>query len=423
MTGSDLLLLDETMLRLMPETAAFLMEMINIPSTRGKEGPVNRLIHARMKKYANQAQLMQIPESFKEDPEYSWPIGNNSYMDTQNVRLCIEGSDPDNSRSIIFNAHTDVVPESQGQESPFNARNIDGVIYGRGACDDKGQVAVLYLLIRMIQDLGLKPRGTLYFDFVVEEENGGNGSLFMVRNPVKADAAIVMEPTDMKICPATRGAVWFELTCTGKPAHSGSPGQGKSALKMAIKAMKLLEDYHDQLLENARGSNRLFDQFEDPMPVTFGMMRSGVWPAAAPSQATVKGVFGFLPVYNIKQVQEGLIGILSGSDDPWLANKSKIEFNMLNNEGCEISEKHPMVEILAKSCKTAGKEPELIGLTAACDAWRYNNQLNIPTVVFGAGNLWKFAHTDKEQISTTDIALTAKTLFLFLGDWCGFNKG
>lgn len=407
---------------LVQEMTEFLFDLIRIPSLRGKEGPVNRLIHQKMKDYCDEADLMQIPESFKQDPDYSWPIPELTYHDTQNLRLRLNGIDPANSKSLILNAHTDVVPSSKGQINPFNPTLTNGTIFGRGACDDKGQIAVIYLLLRTLTALKLRPRGDLYIDLVVEEENGGNGTLFMVRHPVKADAAIVLEPTEMKICAATRGAVWFEVTCYGRAGHSGSPQKVVSALKQAIKAMAAIEKYHDELLAAARAINPLFDEFENPMPVTFGTMNAGDWPATAPAVATFKGVFGFLPNNNIKEVQAGLINAIKNSGDPWLAENFEIKFDMLNNDGCEIPADHPLVENLKLARRSAEETPVVSALTAACDSWRYNNQLNIPTVVMGAGSLWNYAHSNNEQIQIDEILDGAKTLFYFLEKWCGLDK-
>ncbi len=57
-------------------------------------------------------------------------------------------------------------------------------------------------------------------------------------------------------------------------------------------------------------------------------------------------------------------------------------------------------------------------MTASCDSWFYNNQLHIPTVVFGPGSL-RFAHTNEEQIGGNEISEGAAILVRFLQEWCG----
>ncbi len=401
------------------ESADFLCDLIRIPSTRGNEGPVSRLAHARLKEFCTQAELMRIPSSFASDPLYSWPLPGLTYDDTQNLRLTLAGI-RESSRSLILNAHTDVVPPSWNQRDAFSPSIQDGVIFGRGACDDKGQIAVVYLLLALLKRLNLRPGGTVTVELVIEEENGGNGSLFMVRNPVHADGAIVLEASEGKIFTAVRGAVWFELICRGKPGHSGRASDVVSALKEAVKGMDCLEKYHDELLAASRGLNPLFDRYENPMPVTFGMMRAGDWPATAPAGASVKGVFGFLPNTNIRAVQQGMIDSIRKSPHAYLRENFELQFTMLNNEGNELTVDHPLVQGLSAAAGDCGVPMEISAMTAACDAWRYSTMLGIPTVVMGAGSL-KYAHSNEEQIAVREIKETAKVLFRFLERWCGLS--
>ena len=416
--------LDEKIIRrtidlLAGDSTEFLCDMIRIPSTRGNEGPVNRLVAERMKGLCADVELMQLPESFKDDPLYSWPLPGLRYENTQNLRLTLKGTSPESSRSLILNAHSDVVPPSKNQEKAFEPTVRNGVVFGRGACDDKGQIAVVHLLLSMLKMLHLRPRGTVTVDIVVEEENGGNGTLFMIRNPVRADGAIVMEASERRVYAAVRGAVWFEVICRGKPGHSGRASDVVSALKEAVKAMSALEEYHDRLLASSRGFNPLFDAYENPMPVTFGEMHAGDWPATAPAIATIKGVFGFLPNTNIKAVQQGMIDAVTNSPHQYLRENFEIHFNMLNNEGNELPVDHPLVQELIGAASDTGVQMQVSAMTAACDAWRYS-LMGIPTVVMGAGSL-KYAHSNEEQIAVAEIKETARILFRFLERWCGFS--
>ena len=401
------------------ETTEFLCDLIRIPSTRGNEGPVNRLAAEKMQGLCTHTELMQIPESFKDDPLYSWPLPGLTYENTQNLRLTLAGTSPKTSRSLILNAHSDVVPPSKNQENAFLPTVRDGVVYGRGACDDKGQIAVIHLLLSTLKKLHLRPRGTLTADIVVEEENGGNGTLFMTRRPVHADGAIVLEASERKIFSAVRGAVWFEVICRGKPGHSGRASDVVSALKEAVKAMGVLEEYHDRLLTASRGFSPLFDAYENPMPVTFGMLHAGDWPATAPGTASIKGVFGFLPNTNVKAVQQGMIDAIRNSPHQYLREHFEILFNMLNNEGNVLPVDHPLVLDLMAAAGDTGTPMAISAMTAACDAWRYA-LMNIPTVVMGAGSL-KYAHSNEEQIAVVEIKETAKVFLRFLERWCGFS--
>ncbi len=411
--------LEDVLTRITEDAAAFLCDLIRFPSTRGKEGPVNRFIRDKMRELVNEANLVQIPEMFKQHKEYRWLISELSYHDTQNVRLTLGGHDA-NARSLALNAHSDVVPASKNQVGAFEPMIENGIVFGRGACDDKGQIAAIYLAFKTLKALALKPKGKVTVDIVIEEENGGNGTLFAIQEPPRADVAVVMEPTELKIIPAVRGAVWFTLTCIGKPGHSGRSADVVSALKLAVKAMSALEKYHEDLLARSRGKNPLFDQFENPMPVTFGQMNAGDWPATVPATATVKGVFGFLPNVHMKEVQDGMADALRNQGDEWLREHFELKFDMLASDGNEIPIDHPLVKCLEDASRKSGLEPEVSAMTASCDAWFYNNQLGIPTIVMGAGSL-KHAHSNEEQIKIVDMQKMAMTLIHFIDRWCGLE--
>ncbi len=411
---------EDVLTRNSEDAAAFLSDLIRFSSTRGNEGPVNRFIYDKMRDLVSKADLVRIPDSFKKHKEYKWFISNLSYEDTPNVRLTLGDGDIE-AKSLILNAHSDVVPASQNQIGAFEPTIENGVVYGRGACDDKGQIAAVYLALRSLKALGLKPKGKVTVDIVIEEENGGNGTLFAIQDALKADAAIVMEPTELKIIPAVRGAVWFTLTCVGKPGHSGRARDVVSALKLAVKAMSALEKYHDDLLTSSRGKNPLFDQFENPMPVTFGVMNAGDWPATAPATAIVKGVFGFLPNVHMREVQDGMTDALRNQGDAWLREHFELKFDMLASDGNEIPVHHPLVKCLESASRRSGFDAEISAMTASCDAWFYNNQLGIPTVVMGAGSL-KHAHSNEEQIKIADIEKMGMTLIHFIDEWCGLEE-
>ncbi len=84
---------------------------------------------------------------------------------------------------------------------------------------------------------------------------------------------------------------------------------------MAIRAIEILEQYHARLLAASRGIP-LFDQFPNPMPITFGKLAAGDWPATAPAQRLVEGVLGLLPNKTRYQVMEEMRqAIMEGGDD------------------------------------------------------------------------------------------------------------
>ncbi|MFC1525871.1 M20/M25/M40 family metallo-hydrolase [Candidatus Latescibacterota bacterium] len=394
------------------EAVALLREAIGMPSTRGSEGAVARYLQARMQEVVDDSELVPVPDSLQQDPEYSFPLEGHTYSDQPNLRLHKRGG---SGRSLIINTHMDVVPPSLGQEQPFEARVEDGVVYGRGACDCKGQIATLYLCLTALRDMGVELGGDVIGHLVIEEECGGNGTLAFVRGEDRADAALVLEPTELKILPSVRGAVWFSTTCHGRAGHSGQAGRTVSALKEAIRAIDILEEYHDRLLAASKG-HPLYDAFDNPMPITFGTMEAGDWPAMAPNRATFKGVLGFLPTRTKEQVMEEMGEALRTQGGDWLPEHFDMEF-LYRHDCNEVPVDHPLVKTLEAACRDSDREPEIAAMPASCDAWFYSNLIGVPTVVVGAGSLG-VAHSSHEQIPVADMVGGAEILARTLVSWC-----
>jgi acetylornithine deacetylase len=391
-----------------------LSELIAIPSTRGNEGPTVDYLLEKMKAVTDVCEAVPIPDALQNDPDYSFPLEDLTYKDRPNLRTVNRGSG--GGRSLIINTHLDVVPPSPGQEQPFEGRVQDGVVHGRGACDCKGQVAVLYLALAALREMGAALNGDVIGHLVIEEECGGNGTLAFVRGEDRADGAIVLEPSDLKILPSVRGAVWFVTTCYGRAGHSGQAGRTVSALKEAIRAVDVLEGYHDRLLAASKG-HALYDAFENPMPITFGMMEAGDWPAMAPNWATFKGVLGFLPTRTKEDVMREMREALVAEGGDWLPEHFEMDF-IYRHDCNELPVDHLLVKTMEAACRESGRTPEVSAMPASCDAWFYTNLIGVPTAVVGSGSLG-VAHSSQEQIPIAEIVEGAEILARTIASWCG----
>lgn len=392
-----------------------LSDLIAFESTVGNEGPAMRYMHERMADVADEVEFVEVTEAIKDDPDYSYPVVTE-YGDRPNVRAVRRGTG--GGKSVILNTHLDVVPPSSGHVDPFRARLQDGVIFGRGACDAKGQATTIWLLFKLLDDLEIELAGDIIAHLVIEEEIGGNGSVAMARYGDSADACVVLEPTDFVLLPQVRGAVWFDATVYGQAGHSGMPGGTVSALLKAIEIVRIFTEYHDRILAESRGKYPLFDQFENPMPLTVGQLEAGDWPAQAPRRANLKGVLGLLPDRTREQVMAEMEAAVRESGDEWLADPKNFEIEFTYRHDANVIEPdHPLVLALQDAVRAVGRAGEVSAMTASCDAWLYNNQLEIPTVVFGPGSLG-VAHSDREQIRVQEMLDAAAALGTFMDGFC-----
>lgn len=354
-----------------------------------------------------------MDNSLRDDPDYSDPIGGIEYDGRSNLRIVLAGSG--DGRRLLLNTHIDTVPPSEGQDSPFDPQLRDGRIFGRGACDAKGQVATIFLATAALKDIGVRLAGDLVVHIVAEEEVGGNGTLAMIRHGEAADACVVLEPTDMRILSSIRGAVWFRITLRGQGGHSGRAGRSRSALKMGIDVVDVLERYHDRLLAESRG-DELFDKFDDPMPLTVGQFHAGKWAAASAGEAVLEGVLGLLPNKTAADVMGEMTTAVREDGPADVAENFDIHF-MYRHDASVVSVDHPLVSALIDAGRSAGRQTPVDAMTASCDACYYNNQLQIPTVVFGPGSL-SVAHAKDESIELAEVATAAEIIAALAAGWC-----
>ncbi len=395
------------------EAQQFLADLIAAPSLAGDEAAAMDIAATAFDKLAD-VQRVEMTNALRDDRDYSDPVGGIDYTGRSNLRIHRQGSG--GGRSLLFNTHLDTVPPSQGQPIPYEPVVRDGSIFGRGSCDAKGQAATIYLAMAALAEMGVELAGDLIVHLVAEEEVGGNGTLAMVRHGEQADACIVLEPTELKILSSVRGAVWFRIQLTGRPGHSGQAGKTRSALDMAIRVVEILKGYHARLLAESRG-DPLFDAFDNPMPLTVGRLDAGNWPATAPGEATLEGVLGLLPNKTAQQVIDEMTAAIVDEGGPDIAENFEIHFTYRHDSSVCPTD-HPLVALLQAAGVAIGQDCPITAMPASCDAWFYNNQLDIPTVVFGGGSL-SVAHSNNEHMPLSGLAAAAEVLAGTIVQWCG----
>ena len=415
----------ETVAALLPAAQTLLCDMIRYPSTSGQEHELMLFLERHFAGRGLEVERRPMHDALRDDSGYSSPVEGIRYDGRFNLRLRRPGSG--GGRTVMFNAHSDVVPPSPGQDQAFEPRVEDGAVHGRGACDDKGQIALLALTLATLDALDVRTGGDILAHVVCEEENGGNGSLAMTRAGERADACIVLEPTEGRLLTSIRGAVWFRLVFRGVAGHSGMAGKTVSALLKARDAIGILERYHAGLLAASRGFP-LFDPYPNPMPITFGKLNAGNWPAAAPNTAVLEGVLGLLPNRTADQVCREMHAALVGGGlkGEWTVKASAAELPaegddfrlsfMYRHDSSVLDPEHELPRSLLASLRSCGQSPKVDAMTASCDACYYRNDLGIPVLVFGAGTLG-VAHSIRENIRMADIAAAAEGLVHFIATY------
>ncbi len=183
---------------------------------------------------------------------------------------------PQVAGGIILSGHTDVVPVA-GQDwntDPFVAQEKGDKIFGRGSCDMKGFIAVVLAMIPEILKFNLKV--PLHLAFSYDEEVGCLGAPALISRILKdiapPSAAIIGEPTGMKLVNAHKGGTMFETTITGCAGHASQTQNGVNAISLAGLCISFL----DKKAEEFKIKGPRDDRMEPPYnTISIGTIEGG----------------------------------------------------------------------------------------------------------------------------------------------------
>ena len=174
--------------------------------------------------------------------------------DRYNLIAVVPGANP--GKSLLLNGHLDTVG-AEGMDDPFILRREGDRLYGRGAYDMKGSLAVMLLLAEYFTRH--RPPLDILLTFVADEEDKSLGMDYLVEKwlpdisppPI---GAIFLEPTEEDIGVCHKGFSWYELEVTGKAAHGSRPQEGIDAILPLRSALNELDRIQADLLNRGPDS-------------------------------------------------------------------------------------------------------------------------------------------------------------------------
>jgi acetylornithine deacetylase/succinyl-diaminopimelate desuccinylase-like protein len=152
--------------------------------------------------------------------------------------------------TFLLCSHSDVVPVQD--EEQWDPVIRDGRLTGRGACDAKGAIAAMIGACERLAARREDLEGTLVLACVADEESNAEGVRALMSRGLRADAAIIGEPTDNLAVLESRGAIRLSVRFRGRAAHASSPSRGVNAIYGAARFILAIESLDAEL--NARVS-------------------------------------------------------------------------------------------------------------------------------------------------------------------------
>jgi len=297
---------------------------------------------------------------------------------------------------VLLVPHLDTVNAEPAQ---FNPRAKNGRLFGRGACDTKGSVAAMLTALGEIAQSKQRPRETeIVFAGVVDEENAQAGSRALAASGLKAELAIVGEPTRLQVVTAHKGSLWLRLETRGKSAHGARPELGRNAVHEMARIVDALETDYASSLRKRR--NALLGA----ATVSVGTICGGTQPNIVPDSCAATIDRRTLPGETEAGVRREIAAFLA-------QRQLKASFTSQKLAPCPPMETDPARPLVRRFLDSVGQRRPA-GVDFFCDAAVLAGS-GIPSVVFGPGDIAQ-AHTANEWISLAALDRGREMLRRFL---------
>jgi acetylornithine deacetylase len=310
-------------------------------------------------------------------------------------------------RSLMLYAHYDTVAAGS-MEKPFEPQTRNNQMYGRGAYDMKAGLAACLGAIKALRDGAVAMAGDVLIVAVADEETASIGIQDVLRD-VRADAAIVTEPTGLDLCLAHKGFMWIEVSTRGRAAHGSRFDEGIDANMRMGRFLGELAVLEQDL--RLRAPHALVGPPSLHAAVLQG--GSGVSTYAATcrleiERRTIPGESGVAVAAEIRRISEKLAG-----HDPGFDCSVR---TILERDGFEVSPGAPIVEVVGRQAEAVlGRPPAITGASYWMDA-AFLSAAGIETVVIGPAGAG--AHADVEWVDLNSVVELARILAGATAEYC-----
>jgi succinyl-diaminopimelate desuccinylase len=335
---------------------------------------------------------------------------------------------------LMLECHTDVVTEGDASEwkyGPFEGRLSGNRIYGRGACDTKGNLAAAVQAVKAISQSGTPFNGKILLGILVDEEGMMSGVKHFIRQgwAASVNAAIICEPVDNHLCIAQKGALRAELMTTGKMSHGAMPLSGLNPIPPMISILEKMRQLEEEEIERL-GKNPFLGYPSITPTVLQAPVKGEPQLNVVPYQCRALLDIRTIPGQShevLKKHLEDIVreeersnyeSLLSGPLKEIRENLEKglsrgilfeARLNFFEDRPwTKTSQDEPIVQAVSRAYRSvAGEEPMYDGVPGATDGTFLSAWAGIPIVTIGAGNR-TIPHQKDEWVSVDDLCLTAR---------------
>jgi acetylornithine deacetylase len=313
------------------------------------------------------------------------------------------------ARSLMFNGHLDVVGiEGMTHDAWGNGASDTQRIYGRGSSDMKSGIAAMCAAAARAADGALS--GEILVTAVADEEYESLGTRALIERGLRADAAIVCEPTRLAIMPAHLGFVWIDITTHGRAAHGSRWDLGVDAIRHA--GLVLAEIDLIDADELPKRSHPLLGRPSIHASLIEGGMGMSTYPDKCTVRIERRTIPGETPADVRRELEDACARVA--------ARRPKFRADVtvtFSQEPSDVAVDAPIVRALGEVLGAAGQVVRVEGMTAWTDA-ALLNAAGIPAICFGPGDIG-LAHAAEEYVLIDEIERATEILARLATHWCG----
>ena len=302
---------------------------------------------------------------------------------------------PGARRTLLFEAHMDTVTLEPVGAQMLRPRQQDGRLFGRGSCDTKGSLAAMLAMFETLVEDRSELNVNIIMLGTIDEEHKMRGIEAFAEQGPPVDAAIVGEPTELRVVSAHKGMTRWRLHTIGKTAHSSRPDLGDNAIYQMISCVQQIVAAYEPIL-----SSRSHPLLDKPT-LTVNTIHGGTAVNIVPGSCVIEIDRRVLPNEDYAQITPELHRIVEMIQENFPALNVEIEDPFEEIPGIDSPIDSEIVQVATKIAGDMFGHPDAAGVPYATNAgWLAH--AGIPVVVLGPGDIAQ-AHTDEEYIEIAQV--------------------
>jgi succinyl-diaminopimelate desuccinylase len=322
-------------------------------------------------------------------------------------------------RTVLLNAHGDVVPPGEGwTHDPYGGEIEDGKIYGRASAVSKCDFSTYAFAVRALEAVVRPKAGKVELLFTYDEEFGGEvGPGWLLKHKVINPDLMIAAGFSYQVITAHNGCLQMEVTVHGKMAHAAIPDSGIDALQAAV-----------HILNALYAQNTLYKQVSSAVEgithpyLNVGMIEGGTNTNVIPGRVTFKLDRRMIPEENPPDVEATLRRVIADAAATVPGVTVDVKRMLLANAMKPLAGNKPLVEAIQKHGQAVFGEPiAALGTPLYTDV-RLFCEAGIPGVIYGAGPrtvLESHAKRADERLELEDLRRATKVIARTLHDLLG----